>query len=582
MKKMRFLAVLLAVICLAMPLSACNNQSNSGDALVDNIFDLTYTQTPDPQLTQYGKVVGINQYTDTYDITVVGTNKTGDLVYLNGTPNEQGIVEDLVDGDEATIQNLVMVYNLKTDKILFEEEYDVTKIDTDNDGNVTTTAKNIEISFSYINGDTESEVTTGSFFTVKTTTTVTKSYNEMTTVTVSLYDNTGKSHQTMTKDTSVIRLGPCIYTFGQKVYMIKDGQITFLDTYPAYNEAVFFDEYVGGYFYVIENRKVLVYDKNMSLVYGWDCDAADTTLDFYVLNNGHILVESFTTLHEDAEAYEILEDNVKYNYDHLLLDPVAKTETALELDFIIEHLVARNSLEENGSDFDILNKEIQNFATIIYVADQKLDYDSATSVALSDEAEVVATLAPVDSYDKMQTPYAFGNGYFAVWVDKQTYVFDKEGKQVGVYTGEMHQLDKFLVTEDERYIYNYQLQEIYALDDYTTIEYMGDDYIILLKQTMDKAQYIYFDGAEKVLFTLDRTNDDTDEDTIETHVCLDRFYVKAKMTYNGLDVPDITFTCYDFSGNVLCVEDVFLDAVAETSNAILLQDTEGNFHRISG
>ncbi len=590
-KTAKTLAVLLAIVCVAMPLSACDTSKDVATATPAQVFDLAYTQAPDVHMTKYEEVEDINQYADTYTLEIAGENKDSSLVCLKGTPSVDDMdVEDILDAEameKRLNKRLVLVYNLNTNQIVFKREYKAKTVDTDEEDNtVKTTNVAVNVSFGY-----DEEGVSDSFFTVVTETRETSKFDEQTSVSTVLYDNDGKKLHTLPKATVVKNLNGCVFAFGQKLFKAEDGVVSFIMDVPAYNEFVAFEVFNNDFFYDIASKSVSVYDTAMNLIYHWDDNnilGANTILP---LSNGNILVQRFTQLPEDAKEYDVLMGQEKFSFESLLLNPKEKTEEAVELNYIVSALIARNQIVYSGDNeldvnFDFINATINNVASIGYIVDKEFDFDSSCVVALGDELDVQLVLAPVACNSKTQDFLSNGNGYFTVNVAGQSYVFNESGEQTGVYNGDLTATHSFLVAEDAGIIYNYKLEEIYVCDEYTTIGYVGDTYVILVKSTLDKTEYIHFDGASKILFTHDKTESDFDysEDfNYATYRCLYRYYIKTKIAYDHTTGETTkSYVYYDFNGKILCKNDTYLTSVVSSVSAVLLQDEEGNFHRISG
>ncbi len=611
MRKTRYFLLPAVTLVLTAILASCfsgtGSQSYQGSSAAARIFNGDLIEDSTPMFTQHMSLDRLNEYAGDYALVVDSQHSHGDTVVIHGTYIAKANAKDAVAAEDGSVavaeaetaieaqaetvtevdtkvqelfadSSLLLVYSLRTDKVLYHEEYVAQKIGVDSDGEAELTHTSVSAS-----------VTADAFFTVQRTTSVESTSGVTSEVATELYDIEGNCLKAVSKDLSLLSLGRDVYQFDRTLYHVADGVPTELSTVPAYNQIRSFDYFDGTYFYKVSPHAayVEIYSVSMEPVYKWSYTATDGQIipSVYVLDNGHIFAQILSLLPENDDSYDVLIQGSRFSLKSLLIDPIGKTEKPLNLKFMVADLT--NSLV---GDMDLYASSVENVATVVYIKNHLLDMNERENVALSNKLKVGMTLSPISDFEaETQQLSTYGNGYFCVNADGQKYVFDKSGHQVATYSADLLHNQRYLISESAGIIYDYALNELYVCDESTSIYKIEDTYVLLIRQAADKTEYLCFNGEITELFTMQPNRGDIsfgdlkegESLTLTSYELFSHYYVKAE-TSISTDGMTTLYSYYAFNETLLHRGECRMATVHSGDTALLLQDTEGSFHRISG
>ena len=143
----------------------------------------------------------------------------------------------------------------------------------------------------------------------------------------------------------------------------------------------------GNYGYVEANNNgvtsVYVYDltKWIECIYVFDIPATEQT-QWFILDNGNVLIQSLDILDPNARNYDILVMGQKVDVKYTLVDLAKKTASAVDFGYIITAC-------ENGEAAELLYKDTaKNVLTVIPIKDRALDTTNPLALVVDDDLTI--------------------------------------------------------------------------------------------------------------------------------------------------------------------------------------------------
>lgn len=578
MKKFRFSLLAAALLLSSLTLTSCDDilRTDPEDAIspLADVADLSYTEEAAPYWHAFGAVSALNQYVDTYAISVSGQSLDGNLLLFTGSREND---PSALTSDERHA-SVTLVYHVKKNEVIYAKEYlahvpETAAID-DASANMSPRALKdtvVNVSFDTADSQTGELKHVSSLFAVYTS--ETDRSTGMTTETTVLFDAEGNEITTASGSVTVYDYGNNYFEFDNTLYRLSDGQFSKIASIPAYNRIVPFDYFDGTYFYSIGHNCVNIYNTSMTHIYGWEETNPEKTVYLNVLDNGNILVQTTELLPEDAAEYNLLSGKNKYRFSSTLLKPFVDSEQALELNFIVQSVKSRKA---NPEDLSLYQSSVSNIATVVYIHDQRVDMNSLMTVSLTNEATISKSLKIVESHASVQEITSPGNGYFIVSENGQHHIFDAEGTAVATYTQDLRATHSFLINMATGTVYNYSLETLYQCDTNTHIAEAGDNYVLLYR-TGSQPSYIFFDGDETVLYTANTTAGSHTTKLLMYH----SFYVLRTNAQTASGVLQTSWSICNISGETLGhISAEGLHLCHESAHGALMQDANGYFYRV--
>ena len=340
------------------------------------------------------------------------------------------------------------------------------------------------------------------------------------------------------------------------------------------------DKVVGDYGYVRKGDEYYIYDltKWIDIAYLYKAESRYEDVEYYVLQNGNVLMTAVTRLPDGAVSYDYIENGEKYDIVYVMIDVAAKTASPLEFGYVINDLYA---VEDGFTD---AAAEL-NVVTVYPVVDGYVNYNGGMTLLVDNELKVVCELPELgrlvaDGLYVRET--GFPNG---------SYVYelvDANGKHVrylsdnayySSYNGHIEQDNKF-------YSFNYEL--LVDLSEYYSYGYYGS-YYKLVKQieipaevegedpTYEYETYIYIPGYEPV-----KVAENTDEDkhnwTVQYFDNYYRVHYTVTETVDEVSTEVDVYELYSPDGSqFFSVKGEYILSVGLNGelNAVLTQNVEG-------
>lgn len=304
----------------------------------------------------------------------------------------------------------------------------------------------------------------------------------------SLYSSNGKYIANALEIIDSITVHCDLFEFNNHIYRIEDDQsITLL------NKSVFLPSIskitrkVDDFYYVINNNSITIYDQKLSLRYYAEAPSSTDSVDFFILQNGNVIMQVTSIMSEDAKKYtyfeKILSYEYKYKLTHYIINPTLKSKRNIRFDYVI------NSVSINGKDSE-KSSAIKNIASITPIKDKKLFTSETKIVTLNNRGKISGYLYSnlKDLHFSSVTPLT--NNYFAVKSEAgETYIVDIKGKILAVLGSAPNQYNQHAFIYNN-IIYTWDLSFNYNLNTHnmSLVSIMPNS--IILKKNSD---YYIFD-----------------------------------------------------------------------------------------
>ncbi len=265
--------------------------------------------------------------------------------------------------------------------------------------------------------------------------------------------------------------GVATYEKGSVTYLTFDNKVFAYDSYTGklireFNKAELvyrpdFDYETDKYGFVEMDNSVFVYDltKWVDCVYSYTYPSFYENAEFFNISGDRILLQASVKLLDSAVSYDYIENGYKYDLIYMILDPAAKTETAVEFGYYIE--VAGDRSDEDKTfnyveAYPIVNDRIDKNNPLVLITDKDLkitlnlknnsvdfvsdnvilvseviDVDEDYEVKITVEKLINATTGKLIAYvpegAKIFSDYIYYDGVFYDFNMKAIFDLEKEG-----------------------------------------------------------------------------------------------------------------------------------------------------------
>lgn len=450
MKKIRFCALILAVISVITLLSSCDLKSGkiAKELEPKKSYHTQYEARP-----VYQNVTKIPTVSGSYE------KARGNLAYFTDT-------------DALTGLTTHTVYNLKTNTVIY------TYTD-DSAGGVS------EIDLVKINGTTLLKVE-------RTDASATHP------VWTFLYDENGNSLSSAAVPVET-KVNLDLYRFGDSCFIIHaDGSEP---TFAGMDKAAFpefdFDYRVAEQYYIEDSDSIRVFDQGLHCFLTVTAPSYAEDGTFIALNDGSVLMQYFSLLPDDAADYDFFVEGSKYELTTRLVD--ANHDREIKTDYLFVYGEARSKFDGNATDhFANLDSKIENVAYCYHIGtDKRVDHSvkGALVVSLSNKGEVKNVLNCFVEDQGMEMPEDIAPNRFVVadyW--ESLFLFDEYGSWILDIDDLENYTEDYFFSNGKIFDWT-QLNCIYDCVDKRADPVLFTDHVVLMERDGD---YFYFteDGEE--------------------------------------------------------------------------------------
>ena len=349
------------------------------------------------------------------------------------------------------------------------------------------------------------------------------------------------------------------FEFDQKIYRINDdGTVDPMGNSASLPTITSFTDYANGYYYVIKNSSVHVYDSNLNLTATWEKSISNDSCNILVLENGNVIIQTRHSVPQDAKKYTYYSGTTKYSLTSYILNPKNGKTRTVNLDYVI------SSVDNNTSGY--YAKGIRNVSAIYPIENKMLLDNKHTYVSLTNNGQIDGYLF-TDLKDHGSAEYTAlinknvilyksksGSAYFANLKGEILYMaksYDSYLESLG-YTGCINQ--HYVVVDEIIYDWNFNAKYNLAKNDMKVTLSMANS--IILESTKDNSYYRY-----------DKDGNMTKIGEISNVTLENEYYVVNNAG---------SYAVYNYSGNKITTFTSKPYFFIRSQNSILVSVTENN------
>ena len=342
------------------------------------------------------------------------------------------------------------------------------------------------------------------------------------------------------------------YTVGE------DGALTKKNDVPEYVLIKNLNNYNDNYYYVMNSKKVAVYDHSFNLLSTYVTPDYAEVGTMAVLNNGDIFVQYTYEVDEDSKKYDIdgAEDGVsqKLNLVSLIVSAKNGKTTTLKLDYIVAGIISNDML--GRYDEEVYTDKFENIAVIAPIVNKKIDTSDANLdiVTMNNKGKVQKSLKFVDN-QSASLPTMIANDRYSVYLlDGNTAIINGKGNIVNTINHQLSNVGEYFV--GNRAIYDLDFNNVYDFAEKDAELYGTVANTVFVKAETDTGYDIvaFCDGEEKVVYSYN--NDGT-----TTAV----FNIVNNFGYSIIDSASGDHKYYNANGDLIVTTTYALSVVAASN-----------------
>lgn len=301
---------------------------------------------------------------------------------------------------------------------------------------------------------------------------------------------------------------------------------------PEYMNISYMVDYNDTYFYALTESGISLYDRSFNRVSTWTAPDFDDDsiydLNFYILNNGDMIVQYFVVLDEDTTKYDLTivdgEETIKADLVSALITAKNGKSKELKLEYVIDDITRNSDLydDDKTAEENYFVDKFENIATIRPIVDGKILSSEADKniVLMNNKAKLGKSLKIVDN-QAAELPTKIADGLYSVpMLDGGVTIVDAKGNVVHSMNNSLSVVGNYFV--GDRSIYDMDLKSVYDLSkkDVEIFDTLGDT--ILIKSGADDDYKIISlrAGEEKVIYTYNESSTSSFEVIDDSVYCI--------------------------------------------------------------
>ena len=467
MKKTRFSLLIVALLLMAMALSACGKvKTASIDEYLNADYDLSEEMYVKANALYALEGYSVDEYlsNDNFVVFVFQDVKDGNVItsYKLLSMYSGEIIQEFIDTEDVNF-----VFETKSSAVVVKKSVlNAKNIDMEPDLNDVDKVMLAQAVHAYRQGILDDAAA--------------RLLEDYITETYTLYDGTGAAVATTEYDAEFSDFAD-LMVYDDVAYRVneKTGEWTKEIEIPEYMplENVFMR--TDEYYYAGSEYALTVYDKELNLVasfplpnYGDESmvhtyEMFDDVSPFSILNNGDVLIQFAMVQDEDADKYDfgyvIDENTVKANLVTLRFSIEEKAVETLDLDYVIVSLISNDlayddnvSAEENV----VLDGAYENIALLAPIQDQRVLFaaDKQQCAIVDNDLDIVKSLKIVENQAN-EVPEKIADDLYAVeLVSGAIALVNGEGEIQTTISSYLDQVGAYWVGEDA--IYDLSLNKV--------------------------------------------------------------------------------------------------------------------------
>ncbi len=347
---------------------------------------------------------------------------------------------------------------------------------------------------------------------------VTKVQSDLTTAEVLktthvLYDGTGAAVATIEEDVApdAPELFGDLVIYDHVAYSVSnDGALTKELDVPEYLALGACDTWNDDYFYSMSVDSIRVYDRSFNGTTVWTAPSYAEETEFYVLNNGDVLIQYSYEMDHDSSDYDYyMDDNndgitEKMDLVTLVLSAKDGSVKDVNMEYIVRHILVSNKLYDENDDNNIFNDKFDNIAMVYPIVDEKIDISMANAdyMLMSNKGKIGKSLKMVDN-QIASIPEKIGDDLYRVSTLYGEALINGNGKILQQMNNSLSIVGGYFI--GNRAIYDLELNEVYDLKENkaTVIKTLDNTVFVRAEEDTKYTIIALCGGEQKTVYTYD-------------------------------------------------------------------------------
>jgi len=319
-----------------------------------------------------------------------------------------------------------------------------------------------------------------------------------------------------TKDSFYASMYGDLVLFNKCVYKTTpSGKLEKLSGFDSYSLPNYsFNNYNDKYYYHYPSTSVNIFDKSFNHLCTYRPPSYVKNLEYYILNNGNMLVQGNYLVDEASEEYDyfVVSDEgktLKYNLYHMLIDPENNKETPIKLDCYLEEVKSAYSYNAESNGKKIYSDSFENIAVIKPITDKRIDdSDGAKDIILMDNNAKPLSSLKLLKEQAAEIPQKISeNRYIVKMLDGSHCLVDKNGAVVERLYNYLDCYGSYIRTDDA--VYDLDMNLVFHEKDGDGNQILGasEDTIYICEITDGtKVYYSLRNGTKKEIYRIAEGN----------------------------------------------------------------------------
>jgi len=276
--------------------------------------------------------------------------------------------------------------------------------------------------------------------------------------------------------------GVYYFYFDDAVYVVdEEGNITYTDKEMFFIERPDFDAMTDAYGIIETDGKLAFFDltKWLECTYSYEFSAMSET-DWFVLQNGNVLVQVANMLPDYTVNYDAISDGTKIDVDYFIIDPVAKTVTETEFGYVIMEVYPAIEDAEGVTD------KVENIFVVLPIENGVVASDiDMKLLVVSNSLEIACDLTNIADGDLVSKDFIVKEVYMNG--TEFVAVYDTAGKFLNYLPKKYDTFADCIILGDDEGVYSYDLKLKLDLTKYYEVDFNGS-YMILVEEIVTKVE----------------------------------------------------------------------------------------------
>ncbi|MBQ2667933.1 MAG: hypothetical protein IJF56_04820 [Clostridia bacterium] len=278
-----------------------------------------------------------------------------------------------------------------------------------------------------------------------------------------------------------------LFEIGGMIFRVgESGEITPINVNPFFGSIPEIDAKVKDHYYTFDDYSVTVYDSELNATFYWEVPSSSVE-DYRIMPLGdNLLVQMITPLHESEDDYDVVDEEGKYDFTSLIIDPVKGDVKEVKLDYVPLYF---DSYYEDDED--------KEFAVVSMIEDHRVQDAESARKCVKINSKTGAIEAEVFTDIFGTTSLLAEDRFIYRTYSGDLYMLDNKGNSLGkvnmLDTEAYDSHNETFFTYDGR-VYDYNLQEVYNYADAGQTVYYMMAHSIIFRDELNHYHLLTADG----------------------------------------------------------------------------------------